>query len=347
MKLLLTGSTGFIGRSFLIAALRSGRYDEIFLPVRSKEKLNAQLLAEGFETVPNGVTPLEGSAYDWNIQAIGEVDDVVHTAAALFASSRQEYFETNVEGTVRLLETCRGASRYVILSSQAAGGPCEKGMQARTESDSDSPLTWYGQSKLEMERRILHEFSDLNYLILRPPMILGPRDKSTLPLFKMVQGPLHFKPGIREKYYSYLSVNDLVSAIAKVLEHPADYKSLSRRCFYAASRYPISDKELLCGTSKASQSWGVIVPVPEPLLRLISQVVDRVPRFRMALPSLSQGRVHEILPDRWVVSSEEFCRFFGWEPHEPLPAVLKATYDWYCRSGQLRPFRWLGLKARH
>ena len=347
MKLLLTGSTGFVGRSFLISAIRSGRYDQIFLPVRSKEKLNAQLLGDGFEVVPNGVTPLEGSAYDWNIQTIGKVDHVVHTAAALFANCRQEYFETNVEGTVRLLESSRGASRYVILSSQAAGGPCEKGMHTRTESDRDRPLTWYGQSKLEMEQRIVHEFSDLNYLILRPPMILGPRDKSTLPLFKMVQGPLHFKPGIREKYYSYLSVNDVVSAISKVLEHPADYKSLSRRCFYAASRYPISDKELLSGTSKASQSWGVIVPVPDALLRLISQVVDRVPRFRMALPSLSRERVHEILPDRWVVSSEEFCRSFGWEPQEPLPAVLKATYDWYRRSGQLRPFRWLGLKARH
>jgi nucleoside-diphosphate-sugar epimerase len=198
-----------------------------------------------------------------------------------------------------------------------------------------------------MERRIVREFSDLNYLILRPPMILGPRDSSTLPLFKMVQGPLHFKPGIREKYYSYLSVNDLVSAISKVLEHRADYKSLARRCFYAASRYPISDKELLSGTAKASQSWGVIVPVPELLLRLISHVVDGVPCFRMTIPSLCRERVHEILPDRWVVSSEEFCRSFGWEPQESLPAVLKATYDWYCRSGQLRPFRWLGLKARH
>ena len=78
-----------------------------------------------------------------------------------------------------------------------------------------------------------------------------------------------------------------------------------------------------------------------------AQVVDRVPRFRMALPSLSRGRVHEILPDRWVVSSEEFCRSFDWEPQEPFPLVLKATYDWYRRSGQLRRFCWLGLKARH
>lgn len=347
MKLLLTGSTGFIGRSLLISAIQSGRYDEIFLPVRSKEKLNAQLSADGFNVVPTRIKVLECSGCGWNIDAIGEVDDVVHTAGALFASSRHEYFETNVEWTLRLLESCRRARRYIILSSQAAGGPCEKGMQARTEYDSDTPVTWYGQSKLEMERRIIHEFSDLNYLILRPPMVLGPRDKATLPLFKMVQGPLHFKPGIRAKYYSYLSVNDLVSAMFKVLEHPAEYSRLSHRRFYVASRYPISDKELLCGTSRASERWGVIFPVPKALLRLISYVVDRVPRFRMALPSLSRGRIHEILCDRWVVSSEEFCDVFGWEPKEPLPAVLKATYDWYCQSGQLRPFRRLGWRARH
>ncbi len=347
MKLLLTGSTGFLGRNFLLSAIRSGRYDQIFLPVRSKEKLNAQLSGDGFEGVPNGVIPLEGSACDWNIGTIGKVDHVVHTAGALFANRRREYFETNVAGTVRLLESSRGATRYVILSSQAAGGPCDKGMQARTESDTDSPLSWYGESKLEMEQRIVHEFSEFNYVILRLPMILGPRDKSTLPLFKMIQGPLHFKPGFRERYYSYLSVNDVVSAIFKVLEYPFDYKSLSRRCFYAASTYPISDKELLCGTSKTSHSWGLIVPVPRPVLRLISQVVDRVPRFRAALPLLSRGRVHEILPDRWVVLSDEFRRSFAWEPEESLDAVLRATYDWYRRSGELRPFRWLGTKARH
>ena len=42
MKLLLTGSTGVVGRSVLISAIRSGRYDQIFLPVGSREKLQAQ-----------------------------------------------------------------------------------------------------------------------------------------------------------------------------------------------------------------------------------------------------------------------------------------------------------------
>lgn len=120
MKLLLTGSTGFVGRSFLISAIRSGRYDQIFLPVRSKEKLNAQLAGDGFEVLPKGVTPIEGSAYDWNTQTIGEVDHVVHTAGALFANCRQEYFETNVEGTVRLLESSRGGK--TICHSFFPGG---------------------------------------------------------------------------------------------------------------------------------------------------------------------------------------------------------------------------------
>lgn len=41
-------------------------------------------------------------------------------------------------------------------------------------------------------------------------MIFGARDHATLPLFKMVHKPVHFKAGFNTKYYSVLSVEDLL-----------------------------------------------------------------------------------------------------------------------------------------
>ena len=49
MKLLITGSTGFVGRNLLLHALRDPYWSEIILPVRNREKLHQQLQAEGID----------------------------------------------------------------------------------------------------------------------------------------------------------------------------------------------------------------------------------------------------------------------------------------------------------
>ena len=106
----------------------------------------------------------------------------------------------------------------MVISSQSAGGPTPAGKRARTEADSDAPITWYGESKLDMERSIRREFPNRPITILRPPMILGPRDSATLPLFRMATGRIRIKPGLRSKSYSFVAVDDLVAAIFLALE---------------------------------------------------------------------------------------------------------------------------------
>ena len=69
-----------------------------------------------------------------------------------------------------------------------------------------------------MERAIRDEFSNRPISILRPPMILGPRDTATLPLFRMARGAIRIKPGLRTKSYSFIAVEDLVAAIFLALE---------------------------------------------------------------------------------------------------------------------------------
>lgn len=336
MKLLLTGATGFVGRNLLLNALKNKRYSQIVLPVRSLEKLRDQFRLDGYEKLPENIQPILSAAPQWDgLKNLEPMDHVIHSAGLIFARTRKEYFETNVEGTLELFRKLARPARTIILSSQSATGPCGRSQSCKHEEDEDSPLTWYGKSKLEMERRLRAEFTHLNYVCLRPPMIFGARDQATLPLFKMVKKPLFFKPGFRSKHYSFIAVNDLVSAIYSALFSQTDWEEVRSRHFFIASNEPVTDRKLIITAAKVSEKKGMIVTIPQSFLWGVSRVVDTVPTWRATIPSLSVDRAKEIWPDRWVVSSRAFQERFQWKPEEDFKQTLQETRDWYVKSGQI------------
>lgn len=337
MRLLLTGATGFVGRNLLLELLKRDRYEEILLPVRDPQKLRSQLQEDGWCNLPKQLFPIRCSAPDWGLKNV-RVDHVVHSAGTLFGQCEADYFNTNTEGTLNLLRSLgEPPSRVVVLSSLSASGPCPPGLAAKCERDEDSPITWYGRSKLEMERRVRAEFPDWNVVFLRPPMILGPRDQATLPLFRMAGGLVQLKPGWRPKHYSFIAVDDLVEAILVLLDPRRDWPSLSHPHFFIASPSPISDIDLLLGAAKVSSRKGRLVPVPQTLVRAVARLVNAVPAWRTAVPSLSADRAREIWPDRWVISPAAFEQHFGWQARVGLLETLGATREWYVRSGKLSP----------
>ncbi len=336
MKLLLTGATGFVGRNILLREMVENRYDEVWVPVRSLDKLKEQFVGDGFAGIPSKIKPVVSSASGWKLEDAPKFDHVIHAAGALFAPSRKEYFDVNVDGTLSLFRSLKSPERVIVLSSQAASGPCRAAVGTKREGDVDEPVTFYGQSKLEMEKRLQAEFQGLNYICLRPPMVLGPRDQATLPLFKMVRRPLFFKAGFGQKFYSYISVFDLVSAIFAALEDGSDWRSFEgQRYYFVASEAPVSDRELIQLAANASNRKGIFVSLPHAVLWGVSQLVNSVPSWRASLPSLTADRAKELWPSRWVVSSKAFQERFRWMPREDLPQTMQKTRDWYVKTGQL------------
>lgn len=334
MKLLLTGVTGFVGRNILLKAVKEKKYTEIYVPVRSIEKFKKQCAADGIQELPANVIPIVTSAPQWDFKDNIEFDHVIHSAGVIFARTQKEYFETNVDGTIELFRRIRTPKSAVVLSSQSAAGPCPQSRESKHEEDLDKPVTWYGKSKLEMERRLRQEFPNLNYVCLRPPMIFGARDQATLPLFKMAKNPFLFKPGFKSKQYSFISVHDLVNAIFQALS-VQDWEDVRGRHFFVASNAPITDRVLLRSAAEVSSRKGFIVTVPQTLLWGVSRVIDTIPTWRATIPSLSVDRAKEIWPNKWVVSSKAFQEKFQWQPVDEFRTILKETHDWYKQSGQL------------
>ncbi len=326
MTLLITGATGFVGRNLLLAAIASGRCSRVIASVRDPEKLHAQLAAEG---IPKARVTLHRSG---ERLPAGEIDHAVHCAGVLFARDRATCFRVNVDGTLALVEALPADTRVVVLSSQSAGGPTPPGQAARSASDPDAPLTWYGESKLAMERR-LREVRP-GALVLRPPMILGPRDRATLPLFKMAAGPLRAKPGLAGKTYSWIAVRDLVRGILNALALP-DWSELTGAPIYAAAPDSITDHDLIRVSARLMGRSGITLPLPDPLLRLASLAIDAIPALRAGAPSLTRDRVREIFADRWVVDGAPFRARLAPGPFSQLAETLAETRDWYATAGLL------------
>lgn len=327
MRLLVTGATGFIGRTILLRALADRSVVEVIAPVRSPEKLRAQLLREGTEDTAK-LRIVEAEAPGWTLGEVGAVDRVVHCAGVLFGRTRDEYFRVNVDGTLHLLPQLRGNPRVVVLSSQSAGGPTPSGHHAKKLDHPDLPISWYGESKLRMESAV-REAGHRDVFFLRAPMVLGPGDRATLPLFRMVRGKLWTKPGRQLKHFSWISSDDLADAIDAWFERGAGDLSVA----HVTSPGTITDADLLLTAGKVSGRRGKLVPVPQILLKPVAFASKFIPAIGAKVPSLTPDRAREIWPNRWVIDPDPFHQANGWRGRATLDDTLARTLAWLRREG--------------
>lgn len=323
MELLLTGSTGFVGRNLLLKLLSDQQWSRVVLPVRNPEKLHLQLAQEGI-TGDKRLEIVKVSDDVWTLPDRSAPELFIHAAGRLFCREREGYFLTNVEGSLRLAAQLPAYARMIVLSSLAAGGPTPGNKASRLMDDPDAPVSHYGESKLAMEKALRARLGD-RLLILRPPMVLGPRDGATVPLFQMAKGRLRVKPGLKQKQYSWIAVEDLCQALLRVAasEWPQDQKP-----YYLTAKEIITDSQLLSTAADVLKTRGVTLPVPQPLIQIVSRLLDAIPNWRETVPSLGRDRVREILPDRWVCGGTDFAKSFDWKPVCKIGDTLLATAEW-------------------
>ena len=198
MKILLTGAAGFIASR--VAHILLDRGDEVVgidvmndaydprLKIWRLAQLEDRPRFSFYRTDISNRRELE------KVVSVAQPDAVINLAAR--AGVRQSvddpwiYYETNVTGTLNLLELCRslGIPKFILSSTSSAYGNQLK--QPFTEDmPTDSPLSPYAASKkaAEVLAYTYHDIYDIDVTVFRYFTVYGPAGRPDMSIFRFIR----------------------------------------------------------------------------------------------------------------------------------------------------------------
>jgi dihydroflavonol-4-reductase len=303
-RALVTGATGFVG-SHLVEALIAREWT---VRCTMRDRSNSRWL--------DGLA-IERVGVDWRdaaslARATSGVDVVFHVAALLSGATESDLMETNVALTGRLLAGTPEGVRFVFVSSLAASGPAPND-RPLVETDPCRPVSAYGRSKAAAEALLWREQGARPVSVVRPPIVIGPRDTGLLPLVQMVQRGVAVRIGA-PKRVSFVFVEDLVEGLIAAAE-PAG----AGHTFFMAHPEPIAHEALLQAIAQALRRRPLWISIPDRLVRLAGRLAQWVtPGGRFGY-----DKSIEMTQASWACSPAAAKERLGWEARTGLSTAIE------------------------
>ncbi|WP_324828168.1 NAD-dependent epimerase/dehydratase family protein [Qipengyuania zhejiangensis] len=303
MTIALTGATGFVGQAVLDEAERRG--------------LSVSALTRREQPARSNVTWVEGSLSDTaSLHRLCEgATSVLHVAGLTNTPDPATFEAANVGGTVSVLEGARAAriKRLVFVSSLSAREP---------------GLSAYGASKAKAEAVV--EQSGLDWTIVRPPGVYGPRDVDYFEMFRTAK--LGFVPLPPRGASSIIHVDDLARLLLDLVD--AEPALVRRRMFEPDDGRDggWSHGELATAIGAAVNRRVFAPNLPKAVLEGAARI-DRLVRGDKA--RLTADRVGYMCHPNWVARSGKRVPEAVWTPQIPGDEGLAQTAEWYRREGWL------------
>jgi UDP-glucose 4-epimerase len=231
MRILVTGSSGYLGRSFIRAYKNQYQFVNFSLQQRAIEKID-----------------------------FTGVDTVLHAAALVHQKidhPYEKYYEINVAYPLSLAKRAKehGVREFVFISSIAVYG---EEVTYIDEHTSPNPSTHYGKSKLQAEKE-LQLLQDENFIIsiIRPPMIYGYQAPGNIQsLLSLIQKTPLLPLGGIENRRSFIYIKNLTALIHRVIQ------SQKEGIFLVSDDHSISTTELIKSLALAQNKKIYLPKIP-------------------------------------------------------------------------------------
>lgn len=261
MLICVTGATGFVGNHLcfqllklnykIVAPVRKIREDKIILNKNIK-----YIQIECFENYSKWQTILKN------------IDCVIHCAAKNNSTIKKKddfssYSKINTQFTIDLAKHAAnvGVKKFIFLSSIKVNGENNLKESSFKYFDSPNPQDYYSISKwkAEIELRKLSSIVDLKLVIIRPPLVYGPKVEGNF--LKLLNIIFYFPiiPNVRKNFLrSYVSIDNLISFIIHSIKHPKS----ANKTFLISDGQDISFQSLIKILSKKMNKKVFFFTIP-------------------------------------------------------------------------------------
>lgn len=324
MKILVTGSTGFIGSYFIPMLLHQGH--TVKLLVRNEEKARK----------------LFGNTCDYHIGDITDRSslkgccdgiDVFHLVAKsgndLPTKENFEIFrKINVEGTENIIAECTNVKKFIYVSSTAAMGLVKE--NPISEKSKCNPELPYQVSKYEAENLIRKKCKD-NFpgIIVRPSKVYGVNETNYtyLTLAKLVKKGFFLKIGNGHNYTSNIYVHDFARFLVCLVDNGRIGET------YIVS----SDKSIdfIESGKIIADELGIqlrVVKISPYIMLMASSILERIFTILGRKPVVTRKNIQMTLQDR-VYDVSKVKREVGFTPEVSMEEGIRKVIRWYKKKG--------------
>lgn len=270
-KILLTGATGYIG-SALIALLAKENFKLIALVRNVKNDLPSYVEQRS----------ISNASCERDLGGIfNDIDIVIHLAARVHTMSDSavnplsEFRKVNTVYTIDLATAAAASNvkRFVFLSTIKVNGEETKlNLPFNQSSFSLDPACEklrisdpYAVSKYEAEQGLIKisQNNSMEIVILRPPLVYGPKVKGNFNLLlKLVQKNFPLPFGKIQNQRSMIALGNLLDLIKVSISHPA----AANQVFLASDDHDVSTTELFLALGRVMGTSIVLIPIYKRVL---------------------------------------------------------------------------------
>jgi nucleoside-diphosphate-sugar epimerase len=261
-------------------------------------------------------------------EALDGVDTVFHLAGVTKALAPDEYYAGNARATGTLVRALAGRPvRLVHVSSLAAIGPSPDGVPVEEDAE-PHPFTHYGKSKLEGERIVRALAPEA--VIVRPPVVYGPRDTDVFRILKAVSRGLVVQISGGERGFSAIYVEDLVEGLLA-----AEAGGVPGRAYFLAHPKPASWSELGAAAARIMSRRPRVVRVPLLAAHAVGYCGELWSYITRKPGIVTREKVAEAICPHWTCAARRAADDFGFEARTALESGLAKTLAWYREAGWL------------